>query len=84
VKNRYSAMHNVDLTYFQLTSGRTTQSCDALDAASSLAELNQPGFDFHPLGGKPKRYSIHVNGSWCITFEWSEGKAYRVDLEQYH
>jgi toxin HigB-1 len=57
---------------------------DAIEAASSLAELNQPGFDFHLLRGKPKRYSIHVNGPWCITFEWSEGKAYRVDLQQYH
>jgi plasmid maintenance system killer protein len=28
--------------------------------------------------------SIHVNGPWCITFEWQDGKALRVDLEQYH
>jgi plasmid maintenance system killer protein len=32
----------------------------------------------------PKRYSIHVNGPWCITFEWKQGEALRVDLEQYH
>jgi proteic killer suppression protein len=57
---------------------------DAVEAATSLAELNQPGFNFHPLHGKPKRYSIHVNGPWTITFEWQEGQAFRVDLEQYH
>lgn len=56
----------------------------ALDAAISLAELNQPGFDFHPLHGRPQRYTIHVNGPWCLTFEWEDGKALRVDLEQYH
>ena len=57
---------------------------DALDAAASLDALRQPGFDFHTLRGKPKRHSIHVNGPWCITFEWEHGNARRVDLEQYH
>jgi len=57
----------------------------ALLAASTLGELNQPGFNFHPLRGiKPLRYSIHVNGPWCVTFEWSDGTAQRVTLEQYH
>jgi proteic killer suppression protein len=56
----------------------------ALDNATNLQELNQPGFDFHPLKGKPQRYSIHVNGPWAITFEWQDGAAVRVDLEQYH
>ena len=57
---------------------------DALDQAESLSDLNVPGFNFHGLQGMPKRYSIHVNGPWCITFEWEEGEAIRVDLEQYH
>jgi proteic killer suppression protein len=57
---------------------------DALDAATALAELNQPGFNLHMLKGKPVRHSIHVNGPWCITFKWDKGKARRVDLEQYH
>jgi len=55
-----------------------------LDQAEPLTDLNVPGFKFHGLQGKPKRYSIHVNGSWCITFERKEGEALRVDLEQYH
>jgi len=49
-----------------------------------LEALDQTGFNFHGLQGIPKRYSIHVNGPWCITFEWKEGEALRVDLEQYH
>jgi len=33
---------------------------------------------------KPKRYTVHVNGPYCITFEWREGDAWRIDLENYH
>jgi proteic killer suppression protein len=57
---------------------------DRLDAALNLEELNLPGFDFHPLKGKPQRYSIHVNGPWCLTFEFEDGDALRIDFEQYH
>jgi toxin HigB-1 len=63
---------------------RSLRRLEALDQAESLTELSIPGFNFHGLQGVPKRYSIHVNGPWCITFEWEEGDALRVDLEQYH
>jgi proteic killer suppression protein len=57
----------------------------ALDAAERPEDMNLPGFDFHALKGfKPVRYSVHVNGPWCITFEFIEGDALRVDFEQYH
>ncbi|MBS0380807.1 MAG: type II toxin-antitoxin system RelE/ParE family toxin [Proteobacteria bacterium] len=65
--------------------GRTLRRLDALHVARELADLSVPGFDFHPLKGhKPTRYSLHVNGPWCITFEWADGDALRVDLQQYH
>jgi proteic killer suppression protein len=58
---------------------------DRLNVAASPSETNVPGFDFHPLRGfDPVRYSIHVNGPWCLTFEFVNGDAYRVDFEQYH
>lgn len=63
---------------------RALRRLDALDQASSLPDLAVPGFDFHPLKGKPKRYSLHVSGAWCITFEWIDADPCRVDLEQYH
>lgn len=63
---------------------RALRRLDALDQAESLMELNMPGFNFHGLQGAPKRYSLHVNGPWAITFEWEDGEAVRVDLEQYH
>jgi len=67
---------------------RLTQRCsdvlDALQAAGNLKDLNLPGLSLHPLKGKPVRYRIHVNGPWCVTFEWDSPRAFRVDLEQYH
>ena len=57
---------------------------DALDAANKTDDLVLPGFDFHGLEGKPKRYSIHLNGPYCITFEFEDGEAGRVDFENYH
>jgi len=56
----------------------------ALDAAQDLQELNMPGWGLHRLQGKPERFAVSVNGPWRITFEWEDGDAYRVDLEQYH
>ena len=63
---------------------RALRRLEALDQAESLAELNIPGFNFHGLQGSPERYTIHVNGPWSITFEWEDGDAVRVNLEQYH
>ena len=40
---------------------------------------------FHPLKGfNPTRFTVHVNGPWCITFEFDNGDAANVDFEQYH
>ncbi|MDQ6987554.1 MAG: type II toxin-antitoxin system RelE/ParE family toxin [Mariprofundaceae bacterium] len=63
---------------------RALRRLDVMDAAKVLDELNIPGFDFHRLEGKPKRYSIHVNGPFFLTFEWQDGDIYRIDLENYH
>ena len=63
---------------------RAMRRLDALDSAENLEQLNVPGFNFHPLRGSPRRYSLHVNGPWCITCEWDEGDALKVELEQYH
>ena len=58
---------------------------DRLDACTTASEMNLPGFDFHPLRGfLPTRYTVHLNGPWCLTFEFTDSDASRVDLEQYH
>jgi proteic killer suppression protein len=63
---------------------RCLQILDALDMAVAPDDMKVPGWNFHGLLGKPKRYSAHVNGPWCVTFEFEDGDALRVDLEQYH
>jgi len=58
---------------------------DALNAAIAPADMNIPGFDFHPLGGaRAGVHSVHVNGPWCVTFGWDDARAVDVDFEQYH
>lgn len=63
---------------------RIEERLDALDAATRPEDMNIPGYKFHGLQGAPKRYSVHVNGPWCITFEFVNGDAINVDFEQYH
>ena len=63
---------------------RTLRRLDALHNASAPSELDLPGFGLHSLRGRGQRFAIWVNGPWRITFEWQDGDAYRVDLEQYH
>ena len=63
---------------------RCRRRLSVMAEAESLADLRVPGYDFHRLHGVPVRYSIHVNGPWTITFEWADGAAWRIDLEQYH
>jgi proteic killer suppression protein len=63
---------------------RILRRLDALDAAARAQDMNVPGFDFHALRGfDPTRYTVHVNGPWCITFEFSGRDADHVDWEQY-
>jgi toxin HigB-1 len=63
---------------------RAMRRLDALNEAATPEELNIPGFDFHKLQGNPVRYSIHVNGNYCITFGWDGYNAIDVDFVDYH
>ena len=68
----------------QLIHKRIIRRLDALDSATKPEDMNIPGFDYHGLKGHvPRRYSVHINGPWCITFEWNDG-AENVNYEQYH
>lgn len=57
---------------------------DALDQAAMPEDMNLPGWHYHGLQGKPKRYAVAVNGPWRVTFGFVDGDAIDVDLEQYH
>lgn len=56
----------------------------SLDAATLPEALNIPGFGFHGLRGKPKRYAISVSGNYRLTFGFDGEDAIDVDLEDYH
>lgn len=57
-----------------------------LNEADSIDEFkNYPGFKFHQLkGDKQNLYAITVRANWRITFEFSNGDAYILNLEDYH
>ena len=61
---------------------RLLRRLDALDHAKVPTDMHVPGFNFHPI--EAPRYSVHVNGPWCLTFEFEGENAVRVDFEQYH
>jgi len=64
---------------------RLLRRLDVLNQADRPEDMNVPGFDFHALRSLvPTRYSVHVNGPWCMTFAFADGDAIDVDFEQYH
>jgi proteic killer suppression protein len=63
---------------------RILQRLNALDDAVEPEDMNVPGYNFHGLRGSPKRYTVDVNGPWCITFGFEGTDAMDVDFEQYH
>ena len=63
---------------------RVLSRLNSLDDERQPDEMNLPGFNFHRLRGRPIRYSVHVNGPWCLTFGWDGEDAVQLDLEQYH
>ena len=64
---------------------RITLVLDAIDAAEQVKELDLPGFRLHRLkGDKRNLWSVTVSANWRITFEFENGDAYILDLEDYH
>lgn len=64
---------------------RITLLLDAMDAAEQVNELDLPGFRLHRLkGDKRNLWSVRVSANWRITFEFENGDAYILDLEDYH
>lgn len=57
----------------------------ALDTATSIDDMDVPGFRLHPLKGQEgDRWSVWVNGNWRLTFAFRDGNAYVLDYEDYH
>ena len=56
-----------------------------LDAAGGLGDLASSGNRLEKLAGDRKgAYSIRVNDQYRICFEWVDGHAHGVTIEDYH
>lgn len=64
--------------------GRVRRQLDALDASVQPDDMNVPGWRYHGLQGKPKRYTVDASGNYRMTFGFEGQDAIAVDLEDYH
>ena len=57
-----------------------------LDAAAAVEDLRTPpGNRLESLGGKRAgQWSIRINGQYRVCFEYADGKAYNVEIVDYH
>ena len=56
-----------------------------LDAASTIADMDLPGFRLHPLKGDFKGlWAVTVRANWRVIFRLEEGEALDVDYIDYH
>jgi proteic killer suppression protein len=56
-----------------------------LNAATSVEDVDKPGYRLHELKGKLKgHWAINVSGNWRIVFRFENGDAYVVNCEDYH
>ena len=65
--------------------GKIENILTVVDAASSPADVDLPGFRLHELtGDQAGVWSVTVNKNWRITFRFENGGATDVDLIDYH
>ncbi len=58
---------------------------EVLDAATSLGDLDLPGFRLEALKGDRKgQDSIRINDRYRICFTWQDGDAHDVEIVDYH
>lgn len=56
-----------------------------LDAASTVADMDLPGFRLHPLKGELKGFwAVTVRANWRVVFRFAERDVLDVDYLDYH
>ena len=64
---------------------RISRILDAMRTATSVRDLDAPGFFLEPLkGNRAGTWSVRVTANWRITFRFDDGDATEIDLEDYH
>lgn len=67
------------------SSDRLKELLSMLDAATRPDDMNQPGYAFHALTGNRKgQFAVEIRANWRLVFEWENGEAVRVCMEDYH
>lgn len=57
----------------------------ALDQAATIAAMRRPSFRLHQLKGDLKGFwAVTVRANWRIVFRFEDGKAFDVNLVDYH
>ena len=77
---------HVDVKGLQAAHGpRISRLLDAIDQAGQVEELNVPGWHLHRLKGEWRHlHGLRVSGNWRIAFQFIDGEAHIVHLEDYH
>jgi toxin HigB-1 len=61
------------------------QILGVMNAAQKIADIDIATFRLHPLTADLKGFwSVTVRANWRITFRFEDGKAFDVDLSDYH
>ncbi len=56
-----------------------------LDASTTVADMDLPGFRLHPLKGELRGFwAVTVRANWRVIFRFAEGDALDVDYVDYH
>ena len=56
-----------------------------LDQSLVIDDMNLPGYRLHELKGDLKEFwSVSLSGNWRIIFRFENGKAYDVEMIDYH
>ena len=57
-----------------------------LDTATDIEDMrNPPGNHLERLSGKLSGlYSVRINQQWRVCFEWRDGNAFEVKIQDYH
>jgi proteic killer suppression protein len=54
----------------------------ALDTATTINDMDIPGFNLHSLkGSRQNIWSITISGNWRLTFKFEDGNAHLVNYE---